>query len=247
MPRIQQFSKGSTIIAQGDTDAVAYLVKDGWLQVQRKRTGNPPGEIRLGPGEIVGELGLAGLVDKRTATISALTDCEVEIIDRGALIRLVNGHGSYLMPLLTALFSRLQSSLVDDRNHSYTEHFATIEGITPEAQKALCDEKWEVTHLPWTFGSHTNPQGVIDLFGNFLQADVRLTDHRVYIRKQHVCIERSEAGGLQVRVIQHGDYCLLDGNRFGCRTKSNTAALGSGRHILSFGYSDSPFEFVIDI
>jgi len=245
MPRIQ-FSKGSTIIAQGDTDAIAYLVMDGWLQVRRKDAKNKTEKIRLGPGEIVGELGLAGLVDKRTATVIALTDCEVESIDRGALIRLVNGPGNHLMPLLAALFSRLQGCLADSRHHGHAGKYAIIEGITPEAQKALCNEKWRITHLPWFFGSHTKPQGVIDLFEDSHQSDVVLTDHRVYIRKQHVCIERSEAGGLQVRVMQHGDYCLLDGNRFGCRTKSDTVALEPGSHRLSFGYSDAPFEFIID-
>jgi len=246
MPRIQQFSKGSTIIAQGDTEAIAYLVVDGWLQVQRRNAKNQTKKIRLGPGEIVGELGLTGLVNKRTATVIALTDCEVESIDRGALIRLVNGPGNYLMPLLAALFSRLQDCLADDRRHSHTGNFATIEGITPKAQKALCNEKWRITHLPWFFGSHTNPQGVVDLFEDSYQADVTLTDPRVYIRKQHICIEKSEAGGLQVRVMQHGDYCQLDGNRFGCRTKSNTVALEPGRHTLSFGHSGSPFEFTIE-
>jgi len=247
MARIQSFSTGTTIIAQGDTDAVAYLVKSGWLQVQRKGKAGRTKKLRLGPGEIVGELGLAGVVGKRTATVTALTDCELEIIDRGALIRLVNGPGNRLVPLLAALFSRLQSSLIENHGHGQKSLFAVIEGMTVGAQKALCNEKREIDHLPWFFGSHTSPQSVIELFEDTHQADVMLADDRVYIRKQHVCIEPSESGGLHVRLLQHGDYCLVDGERIGYGSKSNIAPLDPGHHELSFGHSDTPFQFSVEV
>ncbi len=247
MARIQQFSTGITIITQGDTDVVAYLVKSGWLQVQRKQANGRMKEIRLGPGEIVGELGMAGLVGKRTATVTTLIDCELEIIDRGALIRLVNGPGNRLVPLLSALFSRLQNSLIENPARNRKNQFAVIEGMTVDARKALCNEKREIDHLPWFFGSHTSPQSVIELFEDAHQADVMLADHRVYIRKQHVCIEPSESGGLQIRLLQHGDYCLVDSERIGYGSKPNIAPLDPGHHELCFGHSDTPFQFSVEV
>ncbi|MCK5307237.1 MAG: cyclic nucleotide-binding domain-containing protein, partial [Zetaproteobacteria bacterium] len=87
MANIMTFKEGDTLIGRGDRDSVAYLIKSGWVEVHLKKRNGEIEVFTLQAGEIVGELGLAGLSHQRTATVIALTDGEVEVIDQGALIR----------------------------------------------------------------------------------------------------------------------------------------------------------------
>ena len=80
MANIMSFREGERLITQGDKDTAAYLIKSGWLEVQRTRPDGTLVKSVLQAGEIVGELGLAGLSSERTATVVALTDGEVEVI-----------------------------------------------------------------------------------------------------------------------------------------------------------------------
>jgi len=250
MANIMVFKEGDVLIGQGDVDPVAYLIQSGWVEVHRKQADGHIHTFTLQAGEVVGELGLAGLAQQRTATVIALTDGEVEVIDRGALIRLVNGPASRLTPLLAALFSRLKlaldqepSKLLEDTLISY----AKLEGINKQALQALCNRPRMIYHLPWIFGAHHPPQTVTDLFAQNKPADVKLTGCSRLLREEHIIIEQAPEGGLQVRVAQHGDFCLLDDERIGYGKHASPTALCKGVHTLKFGDQSSPFEFSLDV
>ncbi len=251
MARIVTFREGEQLISQGAEDTAAYLIRTGWLQVSRRRSDGSIQVTELGPGEIVGELGLAGLVPARSASVTALTDGEVEVIDRGSLIRLVNGPGSKLTPLLAALFTRLQSALIDEEQPWLLDDtvviFAKIEGANALALQALCKKPRMVTHLPWIFGAHQPPQSVTDLFRDRKQVDIRLANANRAIREQHVAIEEGEDGGLQLRLFQHGDFCELDDERVGYGRAECVAPLRPGRHLLRFGEPANPYAFELHI
>lgn len=250
MARILPFKEGDILIEQGDEDNGAYLIQSGWVQVRRKKADGSIATITLGPGEIIGELGLAGIVSNRTATVAALTDGEVEIIDRGALIRLVNGPGSRLTPLLAALFSRLRMVLASDEEEALDDTmvmYAKLEGLNPLAKQALCNQPRMVTHLPWIFGAHMPPQSVTDMFRQQRPADVMLTSSGKAIREQHICIEAAEAGGLQLHLMQHGDFCELDEERVGYGKTETIVPLPVGTHTLSFGDPTNPYHFSLQV
>lgn len=244
------FKEGDVLIGQGDKDTVAYLIKSGWLEVhQRKRDGSIE-VTTLQPGEIVGELGLAGLAAKRTATVKALTDGEVEVIDRGALIRLVNGPGSRLTPLLAALFSRLKTALIDEEPTELDDTFVTyakLEGLNDAARQVLCNRPVTVWRLPWVFGAFHPPTSVTDLFREHQRIDVKLAGASKLIREEHIVIESCADGGLQLRVAQHGDYCELDDVRIGYGKTENCVPLKPGKHTLRFGERAAPFEFGLQV
>lgn len=248
MARILTFKEGELLMGEGETDTAAYLIKSGWLQVSRRRGKEMEPVATLGPGEIVGELGLAGTTDGRTASVTALTDGEAEIIDRGTLIRLVNGPGNRLVPLLAALFSRLQSLLRDQAQESDkgARAWAEITGDSPDAKRALCNRSWKVTHLPWVFGAHRAPQSVTDLFREPTHVDVQLADSNLILREQHVQIEAGD-DGLQVRLLRHGDYCELDEERIGFGSAPQVASLTPGKHLLAFGNPKRPYRFILKI
>jgi len=245
-----RFKEGDVLIGQGDEDSVAYLIKSGWLEVRRKRHGGTIEVSVLQAGEIVGELGLAGLAAQRTATVTALTDGEVEVIDRGALIRLVNGPGSRLTPLLAALFSRLQTALAEEDPDDLDDTFVTyakLEGLNASAKQVLCNQPRIVSRLPWVFGAFHPPVSVTELFREHRRIDVKLAGASKLIREEHIIIEQSEGGGLQLRVVQHGDFCELDDERVGYGKTDSVVPLTPGKHTLKFGERSSPFEFSLQV
>lgn len=252
MARMLTFSEGEILIGQGDErDTVAYLIHSGWLQIRRKHPGKQPSVIQVGPGEIVGELGLAGVASNRTATVTALTDGEVEVIDRGALIRLVNGPGSRLTPLLAALFLRLQSLLLeadkpDEPEDEETCIHGKLEGANKMALQALCNQSQPITRLPWVFGAYIPPVSVTDIFRQHTPADVLLINSTHTMREDHLRIEASENGGLQLRIMQPGDFCEVDDERVG-RAGQGVIPLPAGKHSLRFGDPREPYEFSLRV
>lgn len=250
MARMLPFKEGDVLIAEGDEDTVAYLIHRGWLQVSRARQGKRAATARLGPGHIVGELGLAGRTPRRTATVTALTDGEVEVIDRGTLIRLVNGPGSRLTPLLAALLARLQSLLIDperDDEMDEAQAFAHIEGLNPASAQALCNRPCAITHLPWVFGAHTPPQSVTDLFRDEALPDVVLAEGTKLIRPHHLAIEAAEDGGLQLHLMHYGDFCELDEERVAYGKTPAIVPLAPGEHTLAFGLPAEAYRFRLNV
>jgi CRP/FNR family cyclic AMP-dependent transcriptional regulator len=250
MANILRFKEGDTLIGQGDEEAVAYLITSGWVEVHRKNRNGAIEVSTLQAGEIVGELGLAGVAAQRTATVTALTDGEVEVIDRGALIRLVNGPGSRLTPLLAALFSRLQTTLTEEDPEDLDDTFVTyarLEGLNNSSRQALCNKPRIVCRLPWVFGAFRPPLSVTDLFRKPSRIDVKLAGCSKLVREEHLVIENSKEGGLQLRLAQHGDFCELDDVRLGYGKMDIVVPLTVGNHTLTFGDQANPFKFNLQV
>ncbi len=250
MANIVTFKEGETLIGQGDEETVAYLITSGWVEVRRTRPDGAIDVSTLQAGEIVGELGLAGLAAQRTATVTALTDVDVEVIDRGALIRLVNGPGNRLTPLLAALFSRLQTALAEEDPDELDDTFvsyAKLDGLNAPAKQALCNQPRIVCRLPWVFGAFRPPQSVTDLFREHKHIDVKLAGCSKLIREEHIVIESGEEGGLQLRVVNHGDYCMLNDERVGYGKTESITPLTIGQYTIEFGDRANPFKFSIKV
>lgn len=245
------FKEGDILIGQGDKDTAAYLITSGWLEVRRVLKDGKIVTSTLQAGEIVGELGLAGLAGKRTATVAALTDGEVEVIDRGTLIRLVNKPGGSLTPLLAALFSRLQNALIEDEHDELDDTFvpfAKLEGTNANAKTALCNQSKIVGRLPWVFGAYRPPQTVTDLFDDPKRIDVRLTGCSLRVQEEHIILEDAEQGGIQLRVVEYGDYCEIDEEEIVHNSNSPAIRrLEVGTYHIKFGDRASPFEFKLDV
>ena len=250
MANIMTFKEGDTLIGRGDRDSIAYLIKSGWVEVHLRKRDGEIEVFTLQAGEIIGELGLAGYSHQRTATVTALTDGEVEVIDQGALIRLVNGPGNRLTPLLAALFSRLRTALIEDDPYDLDDTFvsyAKLEGLNAPARQALCNQPRMVSRLPWVFGAFRPPQSVTDLFREPRPIDVKLAGCSQLVREEHIFIETSEDGGLQLRLAQHGDFCELDEVRLGYGNTDTTVPLAMGKHTLIFGDRANPFKFSLQV
>ncbi len=251
MANMMAFKEGDTLIGQGDQDTAAYLIKSGWLEVHRTMRDGRVVVSTLQAGEIVGELGLAGLSQTRTANVVALTDGEVEVIDRGTLIRLVNMPGGSLTPLLAALFSRLQTAMLEDDPDDLDDTvvpFAQLEGISANAKQALCNQPRIIGQLPWVFGAYRPPITVTELFRDPKRIDVRLTGCSLQVHEEHIVLEAAEKGGMQLRVVHYGDFCAVDDEVVHHSNNHATVVpLSFGTHRLKFGDQSNPFEFSLKV
>ncbi|ATX81060.1 Cyclic nucleotide-binding domain-containing protein [Mariprofundus ferrinatatus] len=251
MTRTVSFNKGESLIKQGDHGTTAYLIQSGWVLIEQKKEGGTIFQTKIGTGEIIGELALAGLVTQRSASATAITDVTAEIIDRGALIRMVNGPANKLTPILAAFLSRLKSTMVDEKdalkNSAGERPHALVVGLNSISRQALCNLPCTISHLPWTLGAHVPPQSVTDLFRTACEADIQLTKANRRIREHHISIEAGEQASLQLRLMQHGDYCEVNEKRVGYGASSSIEPLPTGYHMIRFGDPIDPYEFGIEV
>ena len=76
--KIRRFAAGSVLMRQGDVSDCMHVIVAGQVRVEREepRLGNEPILLaELGPGEIVGEIGVV-LGAPRSATVTAVADTE---------------------------------------------------------------------------------------------------------------------------------------------------------------------------
>ena len=67
---IRRVKAGEVIIRKGDSSDALYLVLDGSLRVEESAA-------TIGPGSIVGEIGVLSSSHRRTATVRTLSDCRL--------------------------------------------------------------------------------------------------------------------------------------------------------------------------
>lgn len=105
----KSFDVGQTIFAEGDTGSEAYLVRSGYVSIC-KQDGDQKIELATrGPGEIMGEMAL--IDDKpRSATVTAKTQVEVEIITRKDLKTMMSSTPEPVVLILHQLLARLRDT-----------------------------------------------------------------------------------------------------------------------------------------
>jgi len=251
MAKLRQFQQGERVITQGDQDAIAYIIHQGWVQVQRQRADQDTVLITLGPGEIVGELGLMGLSATRTASVVALTEVQMEVIDHAAMIRLASGSAKDIVPLLAALFARLQAlQLRQDAEALPASTSANYATITPDnalAHQALCGHAVIVSHLPWVFGAYRPPTSVTELLHPPQPADIRLPTPDPAIAHDHLTLQRNDQGEFALRLAHAGDLLVIDDEPVPKTPPISSLPLSTGEHRIAFGQLSDPYVFKIDI
>jgi CRP-like cAMP-binding protein len=101
--------KGETIIFQGEMGVSAFLIQSGDVVVFTESDGKRVELARMGPGQIIGEMAL--VVDSpRTATVQALTECNLIVITRDTLNSKLEKSDPTVRALVTMLMKRLAQS-----------------------------------------------------------------------------------------------------------------------------------------
>ena len=95
---------GQVLFTEGDPPSCMYVVKSGALRI---RSGGVIYED-VGPGGIVGEMALVEKHHARSATVFALTDCELVAVDEARFAALVVEAPSFAVTVMQVLSRRLR-------------------------------------------------------------------------------------------------------------------------------------------
>jgi CRP-like cAMP-binding protein len=104
--KVLKWKEGSTPIAEGSKGAAFFLILSGSAEVTK-------GEARVAvvsAGEFVGELALLSN-SPRTASVTALSDCEVFALGRPALAAAFKADPSMALNMLEAVAARMAGTM----------------------------------------------------------------------------------------------------------------------------------------
>ena len=113
-------SAGEVLFHQGDTADNAYVIEEGWVSVSRiDKDNNEMVLSNLSKGDLFGELALFDQ-NPRSATVTALTNVEVNVIPRKHLLEMIKENPEKMGKLLGNCSKRLRD--MDD--HAMMQMFA---------------------------------------------------------------------------------------------------------------------------
>lgn len=101
------YQDGDIIIEEGTSGDWVYVIQSGNVEISKTIEGKKYIVARLGPGEVFGELGFLGTV-QRTATARAVGETCVGVIDRTYLDSEYNKLSSEFRAVLNALVKRFK-------------------------------------------------------------------------------------------------------------------------------------------
>ena len=105
----QSFKAGDVIIRQGSYETSAYIIESGRVEVSIMVNNKKTVFAILGKKQIFGEMAL--MEDKaRSATVMALEETQVSVIDRKSFNEQLTKNPKILFPLIKALFERLRTA-----------------------------------------------------------------------------------------------------------------------------------------
>jgi CRP-like cAMP-binding protein len=96
---------GQVLFTEGDPPSSMYVVKSGTLRI---RSGGVIYED-VGAGGIVGEMALVERYPARSATVYALTDCELVAVDEARFSELVSEAPRFALTIMQILSRRLRA------------------------------------------------------------------------------------------------------------------------------------------
>jgi CRP/FNR family transcriptional regulator, cyclic AMP receptor protein len=254
---------GEVIFREGDESTEAYWITSGRVEitVRSGRDGLPV--ARLGPGEIIGEM---GLIDNkpRSATATALIPTELEIISEDEFEKDVLQQPARLRTYLGTLFERLRGAdillEVERARHpapaipvvtptlpsfsnggSEPEPVISLSSVSPNP---VTDEiiKVSVDRFPFRIGRAG------DKWSPFFQNELAIHDEKpLQISRQHASIDN---GGSKCFVSDRGSRMgtVVNGVQIGVGADALTAELKAGENIVIFGHPvSSPHRFTVNV
>ena len=93
-------SNDEILLRKGDSSDALYLLIAGKLRVEEA-------EVELGPGSIVGEMGVLSSTHRRTATVTARGDCVLGCVSAGDFQRVYFADPSLGLTLIRLIIDRL--------------------------------------------------------------------------------------------------------------------------------------------
>jgi hypothetical protein len=266
----KKFTRGEVIFREGDESSEAYRLLSGEVEISINTTNGARSLARLTEGAFFGEM---SLIDDqpRSATATALTDCEAEVISEENFSARVLEDPTNLEHYLRTLFDRLRATdalLQWHLNRSATNGHSrsTVEsaihaGAEPARPAGHAPLEVARLHLkavpgncagtdlalrkvPFRIGRATQGgHGLAPLAPN----DLSIVDQKPYqISRNHCVIERSGETHL-VRDLGSRLGTIVNGTPLGIDFGSFVAPLQQGENVLVLGAEASPHRFTISV
>ncbi len=106
---VKAYNQGQTIFREGTEGSFACIVNSGEVAVVKELNGEVVTLAKLGKGAVFGEMALVGM-DRRTASVVALTYTEVVVVDRERLQKALEGANPLVAALVRGLVERLATT-----------------------------------------------------------------------------------------------------------------------------------------
>lgn len=120
-------STGEVLFYQDDNANNAYVVEEGWVSVSRiDKEGNEMVLSNLSKGELFGEMALFDH-QPRSATVTALTNVEVNVIPRKYLLEMIKENPEQMGQLLSYFSKRLRDMGNQTMMHVFAPQTARIQ------------------------------------------------------------------------------------------------------------------------
>lgn len=103
------YRAGETLLREGEYGDEAFVVLRGSVSICRELEGRLFALVEVGPGQVIGEMGLVG-ERPRSATAVAAVDTLVEVISRKRFRTLLHDDTDLAMDILKVLFERLRQT-----------------------------------------------------------------------------------------------------------------------------------------
>lgn len=229
---IKTYKKGEVIIEEGSCETCAYMIDTGKVEVSAKVNNKKTVIVTLGKNQIFGEMGL--IEDTaRSATITAIEDSTVRVIDRKSFNDLYTDQPKIVLPIIRSLFDRLRTatklikqtvdstmSPVEPIPVVVEEEYIILSGANDVTKAVLGDTELKIKEFPFKVGRYSS--GEVPL-----QNDVLVNNHLYitedkqpyYVAKNHfelvkvdkyfVVVDRGSRPGIIVngRIVK--ELCIL--------------------------------------
>jgi CRP/FNR family transcriptional regulator, cyclic AMP receptor protein len=255
---------GEVIFREGDESTEAYWITSGRVEITIRSGGAGLQVARLGPGEIVGEMGL--IDDKpRSATATALGHTELEVITEEGFDKDVLQQPARLRTYLGTLFERLRGTvaLLEVERARHPASAAPVAApAAPSRSSVECGPepvvrmtsalpnpvtneiiKADVDRFPFRIGRAG------DKWSAFFQNELAIADQNpLQVSRQHASIDH--CGGGKCFVTDRGSRkgTTVNGVHIGVGAGALVAELKTGDNTVIFGHSGtSKHHYTINV
>lgn len=254
---------GDVIFREGDESTEAYLISSGRVEITLHSEGAGLAVARLGPGDIIGEMGL--IANKpRSATATALIPTELEVITEEGFEKDVLQQPSRLRTYLGRLFERLRAMdtllELERKRHRASADPAVIPTVPPLSSGESGSDPVvklasvlpnpvtgeiitvNVDRFPFRIG-RAEDKGSL-----FLQNDLSIPDEKpLQVSRHHASIDN---GGGKCFVSDLGSRIgtVVNGVKIGGGAGSIVAELKAGDNTVIFGHPvTSPHRYTVNV
>ncbi|MBC8555310.1 MAG: cyclic nucleotide-binding domain-containing protein [Candidatus Brocadiales bacterium] len=250
----QSFKAGDVIIKQGSYDTSAYIIESGKVEVSFTVNDKKTVFAILGQKQIFGEMAL--MDDKaRSATVMALEDTLVSVIDRKGFNEQLAKNPKVLFPIIKALFERLRmanqniaikeclgvQAFGSKQKEPEKKGLIVLSGMNETATDALGNYTPRIESFPYKVG-RKSAIGGDDIFVDndlFLEDNTEKPPFNIssnhflidLVSEKYVVVDRGSSFGTIVNGTKIEEPYVLD-------KKVNKIVVGS---------EDSPFIFKLEI